>query len=406
MNSSASTVVETLPPLILDLFLPLEYPLSAPPSFQSVYFTHSWLPPTSIERLVMHFHELWLEHRDLGEGVLWRIAELIIHGDFLSNPLELTSTAMTTTPPTLAIQLTHPKPALLQHYLSTHNSEAADASFASTTFPCQICLESHKGAACVRLAACGHVFCKACLSEAWGLAVHEGHLGSVKCPDEACMKASAARHGGESQTEVVLDKGEADEADVRRVLTEEQVARWKFLRVQRELARDSTIVYCPLQFCLAPVRAPTKATGESREPGWERLRTCEACGYSFCTQCEKAWHGSLTACEIRPQPVLGYIPGEWSEKRKLRMLKRRRKQLEETNKWLNKSTTRCPGCSALAERISGCNHMICPQCGAHFCFRCGEKVPAADPYRHWREPGASRNGDCYQKLFPIEQLRG
>lgn len=55
---------------------------------------------------------------------------------------------------------------------------------------------------------------------------------------------------------------------------------------------DPTIIHCPMDFCQHPVKKPVQAENGS---GWERLRTCTACGYSFCAYCRRTW------CVCRPE---------------------------------------------------------------------------------------------------------
>lgn len=92
--------------------------------------------------------------------------------------------------------------------------------FSQTSYTCEICLTSIKGARCILLS-CSHVFCRACLEDFWKLCIAEGDIGRVGCPDPQCVKAGL----------------EANEEDVRRVVTEEEVRRWKWLREKRELER-------------------------------------------------------------------------------------------------------------------------------------------------------------------------
>jgi len=216
--------ISYLPPFILDLCLPATYPLTSPPAFLSAYFTHSWLSPSLLAILLGRFHALWAEQKDLGEGVLWRIAESIVTAHFLEEPLHLIDADD-------GLSITHPAPSLIRHQLLSYDASMNDASFAITSFRCVICFENRKGSACIRLA-CDHVFCKNCLRDGWGLAVREGDCSAVRCPDPDCVaKTSQRGNVGESGS------GEAGEEDVRRVLTEQEVARWKWLRVQRDIAR-------------------------------------------------------------------------------------------------------------------------------------------------------------------------
>ena len=224
-QKTLGVTISHLPPLILDLRLPPNYPLTSPPVFLSAYFTHSWLAPSLLSALLNKFHSLWVEQRDLGEGVLWRIAESIVTAHFLGEPLHLIGADG-------RLCITHAAPSIIRHQLLTYDASMNDASFAITTFRCVICFEDRKGTACIRLA-CDHVFCKDCLRNGWSLAVREGDCSAVRCPDPDCVAKASQRdnENGESHGD------EAGEEDVRRVLTEQEVARWKWLRVQRDIAR-------------------------------------------------------------------------------------------------------------------------------------------------------------------------
>lgn len=76
--------LSTLPPLLLNLILPPNYPLRDPPEMASIRATHMWLPHMS--RLQMILTEMWQP----GEGVLYNWVEFIRTGQFLE-ALRLTS---------------------------------------------------------------------------------------------------------------------------------------------------------------------------------------------------------------------------------------------------------------------------------------------------------------------------
>ena len=44
----------------------------------------------------------------------------------------------------------------------------------------------------------------------------------------------------------------------------------------------------------------------------------------------------------------------------------------------------CPGCGVLTEKVDGCDHITCmmKECGAHWCYFCGEGFPEGRIYRH------------------------
>lgn len=39
--------------------------------------------------------------------------------------------------------------------------------------------------------------------------------------------------------------------------------------------------------------------------------------------------------------------------------------------------------------------ITCVKCGHHFCYRCGEELDGANPYKHF----SALNTPCYGKLF-------
>lgn len=98
-------------------------------------------------------------------------------------------------------------------------------------------------------------------------------MGKVGCPHPECVKAGR----------------EANEEEVVRVVTVEELGRWQWLREKRALDRDPHVVHCPLSFCQTPVPKP-KVQDAEEGSGWMRLRTCHACGYSFCSFCKRTWY--------------------------------------------------------------------------------------------------------------------
>lgn len=180
----------------------------------------------------------------------------------------------------------HPAPTLLAERLTSFDIKTRLERFSQTNYACEVCLSSIKGAKCVSLA-CGHVFCRACLVDFWGLCISEGNVDRVGCPDPGCVKQGTT----------------ATEEDIQRVVSSEEVTRWKWLKEKKELEKgmllkdgcfgadicvvDPTIVHCPMGFCQHPVKKPMQVENGS---GWERLRTCTACGYSFCAYCRRTWY--------------------------------------------------------------------------------------------------------------------
>jgi len=167
-------------------------------------------------------------------------------------------------------------------------------------------------------------------------------------------------------------------------------------------------VLCPIALCQAPVPKPSDVDVNSTESGWNGLRQCSRCGFSFCAFCKRTWHGPVNTCSIAQfeNLALDYLgTAEGSPKREkleqqfgrmnMRRLIGHYKERKATLKWLAQFTIQCPGCHCHVEKNMGCNHMKCWKCLQHFCYRCGTRLDADRPYSHFSSPG---NG-CYKRLF-------
>ncbi|KAK0744392.1 hypothetical protein B0T21DRAFT_407501 [Apiosordaria backusii] len=66
----------------------------------------------------------------------------------------------------------------------------------------------------------------------------------------------------------------------------------------------------------------------------------------------------------------------------------------------------CPGCGVATQKTAGCDHMSCTVngCGAHWCFKCGEKVDHDEIYHHMSEEhGGWYNGREYEDYDEEEE---
>ncbi|TFK57437.1 hypothetical protein OE88DRAFT_1651154 [Heliocybe sulcata] len=376
-----SLSLSTLPPLLLDIVLPSSYPLRNPPILLHIHATQSWLSRAASTLLTQKLIEIWNE----GEGALYAWVEWIRSADFLEAVNMIQNSV---------IRLPHPSPIRLANLLTSHDALSAQEVFSHMSHPCAICMTSLKGSNCIRLV-CSHVFCRPCLQEYWGMAIREGDIGQVRCPDPECVKEGV----------------EASEEEIRRVVSEEEVRRWKRLREKRDLDRDPTIIHCPIDFCQTPIPKPKTVTDD--DSGWNRLRTCHECGYSFCAYCKRTWHGPHTSCPIpfTASFIVDYLAHEPGSPARLQIesrygknnVKRLVLQYDEdkaNREYMQKETTTCPSCDVNVQKSHGCNHMTCARCKTHFCYRCGTKLNPSHPYTHFSTPGLS----CYYKLFDQESI--
>ena len=114
---------------------------------------------------------------------------------------------------TTVSRIPHAAPQLLLPFLTAHESKSQLSKFNQLSHLCSVCFETRKGSQCLQLC-CGHIFCRTCLRGGWGLYIAEGDVARVGCLSPQCVK----------------DRQEASEDEVRRVVTDEEVRRWKWLR--------------------------------------------------------------------------------------------------------------------------------------------------------------------------------
>ncbi|KIL71079.1 hypothetical protein M378DRAFT_183590 [Amanita muscaria Koide BX008] len=367
--------LSTLPPVLLDIILPSSYPVFDPPELVSVRAMHFWLP--GIPQLRNLLNEMWQP----GEGILYNWIEYLRTGEFLKG-MELTAKNN-------VIQLCHPAPRILASLLESYETLIKSTQFNNSSYLCSICFMSFKGSKCLQLS-CNHTFCRSCLADYWKLCIAEGEVGKVGCADPECVK-----EGREAKVD-----------EVARIVTDEEVRRWKWLREKRTFDRDPTMIHCPMPFCQVPVCK--SAVDDEDGSGWFRFRQCTSCGYTFCGMCKRLWHGPHTACSVEHSEklVLEYLQTEEGSQQRRdierqygratisKLVKNYQEEIV-NQQYMKASTTGCPKCDVRVEKSHGCNHMTCRKCGTHFCYRCGSRLNGQDPYSHFSAAGSS----CYYKLF-------
>lgn len=221
--------LSTLPPVLLQISLPPSYPLVTPPKITSLRATHLWLSkPLELQTTLIN---QWQP----GEGVIYNWIEYIRTGEFLSD-LDMLSHEDNTTIQWVtlllrsiselltAFRIWHPAPLVLVPLLQAHEMSLKSQEFSNTSYLCSICLTHLKGSKCLLLS-CGHIFCRSCLADFWGLCIAEGDVGRVGCADPECVKIGR----------------EAQEEEVARVVSEEDLQRWRWLWEKRNLERGQSI---------------------------------------------------------------------------------------------------------------------------------------------------------------------
>ncbi|KAG2370195.1 hypothetical protein BDR07DRAFT_1447129 [Suillus spraguei] len=328
-QSHATRPLTALPPFLVALMLPPNYPLCASPCVTSLTCTHGWYSSSDLEMQLAGIGAEFIESRD--------------------------------------IMIIKPSPSTLLPLLESYNTHTQDTAFAETSFPCAICLSARKGRDCIRLG-CTHIFCHSCLLDFWGSCIRDGDIGRVGCPDPACVKTGH----------------EAGEEDRK---------RWKWLREKRAFERDPGMVRCPVTSCQTAVPSPEEEDeigwGRLRTCPRCEYVFCACCRRTWhgpIVEC-------MTKCVTEPfvMEYMGLAKGDgrrveierWWGKKKVKRLILERKNRE----WISRNCTECPGCGVQVEKSVGCNHMTCIKCKQHFCNLCGEKLSALEPYKHFNTIG-------------------
>ncbi|KAF5382975.1 hypothetical protein D9757_006311 [Collybiopsis confluens] len=78
-TSCLSLALSLLPPLLIHVLLPPDYPLDSPPQLISIHTTHLWIPPPRHSALQHLLNQMWQQ----GEGALYNWIQFIHSGKFL-----------------------------------------------------------------------------------------------------------------------------------------------------------------------------------------------------------------------------------------------------------------------------------------------------------------------------------
>ena len=186
---------------------------------------------------------------------------------------------------------------------------------------------------------CGHRFCDGCLSHYLKVLVEEAKVIGIKCPHQECAE-------------------EMCEEDMEELLEERDFARLQQLVFLTEIRQDPNARWCPRPGCetvcrLNPSLSPSSSSSSSSSSSTsdaQRLE-CETCQFVFCSGCGLEYHPKLT-CKRAAKKL--------AQREKKAMGRRAAKDKKKSLKAMKREgLTKCPGCRAIVEKASGCNHMTC-----------------------------------------------
>ncbi|KJH45846.1 IBR domain protein [Dictyocaulus viviparus] len=355
-----SIVLTILSPVILIFSLPPKYPIVRP----DLKLECEWMDEELISYVDVKLADVCNEN--LGIGVLFFCCEMIAE-IVKSKACEWTEICLDNAVYKLKNNLTGGE---LLRRVAESSAQSQEYLFQSGCYDCEVCFENKTGRQCILFMPCRHIFCRECVSAFFLEILNSQEVRTLSCLAAEC-KSSASQ-------QTVLD-----------LVGQEQFERYERLLLDRALARMDDVVPCPRKICQKPVLISN---------------SCGMCGYSFCVQCFRAYHG-VDGCHFNNADKKQLIT-KWNtagEEERIQMARRfggvrnLQKLIDAmlSERWIDENSKSCPRCRIRIEKTDGCNKMQCSKCGAMFCWLCDCLLDRNNPYGHFSAEG----GNCANRLF-------
>ena len=257
--------------------------------------------------------------------------------------------------------------------LREFNNMKVEEEFSVTLFTCEVCFSDRIGSQCLKFVGCEHVYCRDCMSAYFTEKISSGAVSSLICPTTGCDVQALP-------TQV----GELVEASL--------YSRYEQQLLETQLESMADVVTCPRVDC----QCPTMIDRETN------LGQCPACSFAFCIYCKATYHG-VSPCKFKTKEQRGILDKYAKASHDERLFMERRygkKQLTTmsanlaSEDYLADKAKMCPHCNAPIEKNEGCNKITCWRCTTNFCWLCGIKLAASNPYHHF-----NTGGPCFGALF-------
>jgi len=246
---------------------------------------------------------------------------------------------------------------------------------------CMICVGSVNSCDMYQCEYCSVRVCKSCVCRFWTTQIYSGNFDSLRCLG-SCI-ASKELQPSESQIYSVLDG--------------KTYKKLKYFRTNKFISDHSVlktqpIVFCANEMCLTPILCTDTNT---------EFVHCSKCEIYFCRFCQQVVKNAqdMTSdeesmnevlfdpnrIEIREHNEIGNeVEMELKQSHQCRVMLEEnvraqlwciqggmnKKNGKKNRMWNVLHTKKCPGCGVRIEKNSGCSHMHCVCCKAHFCWTC------------------------------------
>ena len=167
---------------------------------------------------------------------------------------------------------------------------------------------------------CGHDFCDGCWFDFLSVKINENRLPSIKCLNYNCQEKLT--------DEFIINLLNNDEMLIK---------KYKRYKLELEIIKDPNKKLCPYPNCNSYLELK-----EIRNKDVTCINK-----HTYCFNCLKKPHGKLPCDKNIDKDIVEYAKNNFVKK--------------------------CPNCSIITEKNSGCNHITCSKCGYQWCWLCNEK---------------------------------
>jgi len=185
---------------------------------------------------------------------------------------------------------------------------------------CPICSENFISLNENTLKKCGHSFCNSCWYDFLSIKIKENKLISIKCLDYKCQEKLS--------DEFIINLLNNDY---------ELIRKYKRFKSELEILNDPNKKLCPFPECDSYLELKDIKNKEV---------TCLN-NHTFCFLCLQKPHGKLPCNENLDTSIKEFAKKNFVKK--------------------------CPKCSIITEKTSGCNHIICSKCNYEWCWLCNKR---------------------------------